>query len=374
MKKIGTICTSFMLILLMQLGTNNPLFSQNGFLYDGGTSTVLGQWPSGEIGLGVPLTQRLPTALFQIKSADFSTRPVFHIDGSLLAQGTSIPVGRIGCFQTIPGTSQYLGLFQTHEEDQHVVNLFQDHLIIGTDTGSLENLLTINGLATVRTGLHIGSDTLPHQREPYIRSIGILDFKVASDYTPDQLGDERVLTLTSYNNNGQAEVHGKLKTATFQMTKNPGLNKVLISDAVGNGAWVDASNFATSYWLVSKDNVLYPDTAYTSVGIGTSNTFGYKLAVSGKILCEELKVKLVDEWPDYVFSPEHKLRSLEDLDLFIRQNNRLPDVPSAREVEQNGISVGEMNAILLKKVEELTVYIISMQKELEQLKAKVASR
>jgi hypothetical protein len=162
MKKIATICTSFMLILLLQSGPNNQLFSQNGngFLKAGDTSAILGEWPSGQIGLGVPLGHD-PSAMFQIKSADFSTLPVFHIDGSLSKHGNSMPVGRIGCFQTIPGTGLYLGLFQTHEENQHVLNLFQDHLIIGTDTSSSENLLTIKGLATVRTGLHIGSDTLP---------------------------------------------------------------------------------------------------------------------------------------------------------------------------------------------------------------------
>lgn len=111
-----------------------------------------------------------------------------------------------------------------------------------------------------------------------------------------------------------------------------------------------------------------------NVGIGTSNTHDYKLAVTGKVLCEEMKVKLVKDWPDYVFCKEHKLPSLTEVDHFISENKHLPDVPTLDEVRENGINVGEMNAILLKKVEELTLYLISMEKEIAQLKAKVASR
>lgn len=111
-----------------------------------------------------------------------------------------------------------------------------------------------------------------------------------------------------------------------------------------------------------------------NVGIGTPVTYGYKLAVTGKVLCEELKVKLVTQWPDYVLNPDHKLLSLNELDHFIKENNRLPDLPSAKEVEEKGINVGEMNGVLLKKIEELTVYIIAMQKEMDQLKAKISGQ
>lgn len=111
-----------------------------------------------------------------------------------------------------------------------------------------------------------------------------------------------------------------------------------------------------------------------NVGIGTPVTYGYKLAVTGKVLCEELKVKLVTQWPDYVLSPGHKLLSLNELDHFIKENNHLPDLPSAKEVEEKGINVGEMNGVLLKKIEELTIYIIAMQKEMDQLKAKISGQ
>jgi hypothetical protein len=134
-----------------------------------------------------------------------------------------------------------------------------------------------------------------------------------------------------------------------------------------------------NFWKVASENnsganfCLYL-TNDGNVGIGTDVTHGYKLAVKGKILAEELKVKLSQNWPDYVFNKNYHLLPLKEVDQFIQTNNHLPDMPSAKEVQDNGVNVGEMNARLVKKVEELTLYLIAMQKEMEQLKVKIASR
>lgn len=102
------------------------------------------------------------------------------------------------------------------------------------------------------------------------------------------------------------------------------------------------------------------------VGIGTTNTHGYKLAVKGRILCENLKVQLEADWPDFVFNKDYSLQSLKEVEHYITQNNRLPGVPSAQEIKQDGVDIGQMNAILLQKVEELTRYIIDQQKQIEK--------
>lgn len=75
-------------------------------------------------------------------------------------------------------------------------------------------------------------------------------------------------------------------------------------------------------------------------------------------------------WPDYVFKKDYKLMPLEDLSTFISKNGHLPNVPSEKEVQENGADLGEMNRILLEKIEELTLYTISQQREIEDLKAK----
>lgn len=108
------------------------------------------------------------------------------------------------------------------------------------------------------------------------------------------------------------------------------------------------------------------------VGIGIVNVpVGYKLGVDGKIVCEELLVKPSEQWPDYVFEKNYKLMPLSSLETYIEKNKHLPDMPSAAVVEKEGIQVAEMNAKLLQKVEELTLYLLDLKKENEGLKARL---
>lgn len=100
-----------------------------------------------------------------------------------------------------------------------------------------------------------------------------------------------------------------------------------------------------------------------SVGIGTINTNqeGYKLFVENGIRTRKVKVDQVN-WPDYVFHTNYRLRPLSEVEQYIKQYHHLPEVPSAEEVEENGLDVGDNQAILLKKIEELTLYVIAQNK------------
>ena len=109
------------------------------------------------------------------------------------------------------------------------------------------------------------------------------------------------------------------------------------------------------------------------VGIGTYNVpTGYKLAVDGKVIAEEIKVKLSQNWPDYVFTPEYQKPTLEELEASIETEGHLPNMPSAAEVESDGYLIGEMDVKLLEKIEELTLYVIELNKEVKEVKAKNA--
>jgi hypothetical protein len=101
-----------------------------------------------------------------------------------------------------------------------------------------------------------------------------------------------------------------------------------------------------------------------NVGIGTASP-NQKLTVNGTIYGKEVKVDLSVPGPDYVFEPEYNLLSLKEVESYIRQNKHLPEVPAAKEMEQNGINLSEMNMLLLRKVEELTLYVIDLKKENE---------
>jgi hypothetical protein len=109
-----------------------------------------------------------------------------------------------------------------------------------------------------------------------------------------------------------------------------------------------------------------------NLGIGTTNPpLGYRLAVSGKIIAEELKIQVQSAWPDYVFKTTYKLTPLPELEQFIKTNQHLPEVPSAKEVAANGFELGANQALLLKKIEELTLYIIEQNKQLQQYREKL---
>jgi hypothetical protein len=114
-------------------------------------------------------------------------------------------------------------------------------------------------------------------------------------------------------------------------------------------------------------NVLLATTS-GNVGIGTTDTKGYKLAVAGSAVAERLVVKKQSSWPDYVFDSSYQLASLYQVERYIQQNKHLPDVPSAAEVKKEGLDLGNNQAVLLKKIEELTLYIIEQNKRVENQK------
>jgi len=100
-----------------------------------------------------------------------------------------------------------------------------------------------------------------------------------------------------------------------------------------------------------------------NIGIGTRIP-NEKLEVNGKIRAKEIKVE-ANNWPDYVFKTDYNLRSLAETERFINEHGHLPDVPKAGEVETDGVSLGEMNKILLKKIEEMTLQLIQLNREVK---------
>lgn len=123
--------------------------------------------------------------------------------------------------------------------------------------------------------------------------------------------------------------------------------------------------------VAGNNVVLQP--SWGSVTIGTyTHATGYKLSVNGKIICTDAVVNLpLASWPDYVFKKDYKLMPLEELEASIIENSHLPNIPSASEIEKSGVKLGEMNKNLLEKIEELTLYVIELNKQNKQLQARV---
>ncbi|KXX66869.1 hypothetical protein [Flammeovirga sp. SJP92] len=123
----------------------------------------------------------------------------------------------------------------------------------------------------------------------------------------------------------------------------------------------------------SNDKLVFRTNNHTSnliinsngnVGIGTNNS-SWRLAVNGKILAKEIKVQT--NWADFVFYEDYELPTLQEVEDFIKDNGHLKDIPNEKEVEENGVFLGDINSKLLQKIEELTLYTIQQEKKIQEL-------
>jgi hypothetical protein len=123
--------------------------------------------------------------------------------------------------------------------------------------------------------------------------------------------------------------------------------------------WISSNNYVSQVWIGRKP---------------TTNHTDFRFAVDGKIVAQSIYLTLNCGWADYVFASDYKLPKLEDVEAYYKTNKHLPEIPSSSEVEENGIDVAEMNKLLLKKVEELTIYVVEQKKELEKMKQEIQAR
>ena len=134
----------------------------------------------------------------------------------------------------------------------------------------------------------------------------------------------------------------------------------------GNQFYIGDETFNHTRMSIQPNNGLIYMSSAIGVGINTGNTAGYMLAVNGKIRSTEMVVE--SGWADYVFDKNYKLRTLDEVEAFIEKNKHLPNIPSAKEISEKGLHLGDVQKRMMEKIEELTLYIIELKKEIDLIK------
>jgi hypothetical protein len=160
--------------------------------------------------------------------------------------------------------------------------------------------------------------------------------------------------------------------ATLSVARKDGIDGTAVFFGSSHASHFNYHTAEDTYIRGGKDgSVVYiNDTHNGPVVIGSTLVGGYKLSVNGSIRSKEVVVEAAG-WPDYVFKDDYKLTSIDEVQAFIAKNGHLPNIPSAEEIEKNGQALGDTQKRMMEKIEELTLYIIELKKEIDFLKNKI---
>jgi hypothetical protein len=241
-----------------------------------------------------------------------------------------------------------------------IANSYVKAYQISTSSSQLASSVRIS--ATSHGGSHVGNFTadilVNHHKDVFVRTI-------SGAYTQgtikiESYGNGNYFMSYKTTSSNPANYYFTIEALSSELTINP----LPTGQAPTTTVHEHKTNFGTHESGTGGNlNFIYEG----NVGIGTADTKGFKLGVNGKIAAEEVKVALYGNWSDFVFKKEYNLPTLTEVENHIKEKGHLKDIPSAKDVEKNGFYLGEMDAKLLQKIEELTLYTISQQKKIEKI-------
>lgn len=222
--------------------------------------------------------------------------------------------------------------------------------------------------------LIIGNGSAPNLRFGYNTTYSWIQAHGTAPLYINELGNDLILnrsagnvgigTTTPTNKldvRGSITIDNGVGAAIFTGTGTVELNRylsLLNSTGLGSASGLKAGGILVSdayaYANPGKNDLVVKG----NVSVGTTSSQGHKLAVAGSVIAESVTVKLKSAWPDYVFEDNYKMKSLTEIEAFIKTNKHLPGMPNQKQVKEEGVNLGEMNRKLLEKVEELTLYLI----------------
>ena len=278
----------------------------------------------------------------KINIADTLSANHLHAHSANISDLTITPEGNIGI-----GTSNPIQ--KLHIEG----NTYLDGNL-GVGTGNPTQKLHVVGTTYLNGNVGIGTAT------PQAKLDVTGDIAATGTFTINK-GNVGCVSLGSAT--GQSLSYGTSYLG-FNATRNNDL-WALSGDGAHNGGGVIWSTVGGDIYFAAIPSTNGSSKTLTDAEI--RNNIKLHLSNTGKLKAKEVSVTLAG-WPDFVFINEYKLLPLTEVEQYIKQNNRLPHVPSAAEVEKEGVNLGEMNAILLQKIEEVTLYIIDLQKQMDEMK------
>ncbi|WP_207428892.1 hypothetical protein [Pedobacter sp. SYSU D00535] len=313
----------------------------------------------------------------------FTTRP--NVGGIDLALTSDIPSDYVSNAVSFPLVNAHaVGGYSIPSPDLRFVHSYSDgnaakYKIGFTDNGSFYSNLGMVVPNLEFTCSYEGFGITANSRRfsvksPYITSGPVLSTDITS-YSVTTTNLDLYKNLQERNIKGSLNAGLLTGSRTFRFPDKSGVF-ALVEDITSLATTFQP---ALGYTAANDANVVHQSGAESISGsktftnnlkIGSGSQDNLKLEVFGTIQTKAIKVS-PNGWADYVFAPNYKLPALADVEKFIQENKHLPDVPSEAEVKKEGIELGDMSAVLLKKIEELTLYLIEKDKQLQKANEKI---
>jgi len=357
-----------------------------GFLQVNGTNMRLGTYANNSTG----------KIVFSTKALD---RMWLDENGNV-GIGTADPVSAL----TINGSNPYIEL-QNNDVNNGFVQAIGNHLKIGTNSTNttghlvlqtkLTDRLTIDengqvGIGTTSPSSELtinGSDPILQLRNANVDKGFVQlvndDIRIGTNLSNETgkfivrtNGDDRFsinhlgnATLGAPGSGGLLTVDGGY---TGMVLKTGGTTRLSV---VAAGVNPEITGTGTGIFRIRNngDGMYFYPNGQISIGGGGARATGYVISVEGKLIATEVTALPFGSWPDYVFADQYKLMKLDELKKYILENKHLPNIPAAAEMEKTGVQLGDMSRRLLEKVEELTLYILQLQEQIDELKNKKIS-
>ncbi|MBO9613069.1 MAG: hypothetical protein J7619_10265 [Dyadobacter sp.] len=221
-----------------------------------------------------------------------------------------------------------------------------------TFVGNLSGKFNTTGFWNVALGLQAG----------YNNTTGNSNLFLGNNAGFSNTTGEANVALGINAGSGNITGNGNIFIGTAAGSAETGSNKLYIANSNTSNPLIkgDFSNGTLIFnGKVGVSTSTFPTT------VGTADVSAYKLFVKGGILTEEVRIRT--GWADYVFAPGYQLKDLASVEKYINKNGHLPNVPSAKTVEESGLSLGEIAKVQQEKIEELTLYLIEQNKKLQDL-------